>query len=43
MTRQYKKLLEDLKEWHDWCLDNPNKTRGNIAYHLDKILDIVGA
>ena len=38
--RNYKKLLQDLVEWRDWCLDEPNETRGHIAYHLDEILKI---
>ena len=38
--RNYKKLLQDLEDWKAWCLDNPNKTRGHIAYHLDEILKI---
>jgi len=41
MTRQFKKLKEDLEEWKNWCLDNPNESRGHIAYHLEKILKIV--
>ena len=36
--RQYKKLLSDLKEWHDWCMDNPNERRGHIAYYINKLL-----
>ena len=39
--RQYKKLLKDLEEWHDWCMDNPNEKRRHIAYHLEKLLEEV--
>ncbi len=37
--RNYKKLLEDLAEWHNWCMDNPTESRGHIAYHINKILE----
>ena len=40
--RSYKKLVDDLQEWHDWCVDNPtNKDRVDIAYHLNEILAII--
>ena len=37
--RNYKKLLEDLAEWHNWCIDNPTEKRGQIAYYIDKLLN----
>ncbi len=37
--RNYKKLLEDLAEWYNWCMDNPTESRGHIAYHINKILE----
>lgn len=40
--RNFKKLKQDLVDWHDWCMDKPNKSRGNIAYHIEKILEICG-
>ncbi len=36
--RQYNKLLDDLKEWRDWCMDNPNEKRGHIAYCIEQLL-----
>jgi len=39
--RQYKKLLRDLEEWRDWCMDNPNEKRGHIAYYIEKLLEEV--
>lgn len=38
--RNFKKLKQDLEDWKNWCIDNPNESRGKIAYHIEKILNI---
>jgi len=40
LVRNFKKLIQDLEDWRNWCMDNPNESRGHIAYHLEEILNI---